>query len=177
MVKVDRVKPVSVAGSEEAAIGGVWVAVSSAGVVVVQIGGNETGFIQGLVKGNQIVVGDHKIQAQEAVLEIIEYLQGRRKQFELRIDWSVMSSFQTAVLQTVNTIPYGKTRTYGQVAALIGKPGAARAVGQANATNPMPLVIPCHRVIAAHGKLQGYSAGEGLKTKAWLLSMEKGNIE
>jgi methylated-DNA-[protein]-cysteine S-methyltransferase len=57
----------------------------------------------------------------------------------------------------------------------MGMPGAARAVGQANARNPLPLVIPCHRVIAADGSLRGYGAGEGLKTKEWLLAMEGGN--
>jgi methylated-DNA-[protein]-cysteine S-methyltransferase len=66
----------------------------------------------------------------------------------------------------------GYTRTYGEIAFEIGNPKAARAVGRANATNPMPLVIPCHRVIGSDGKLRGYGGGEGLSTKEWLLKLE-----
>jgi methylated-DNA-[protein]-cysteine S-methyltransferase len=84
-----------------------------------------------------------------------------------------MSEFQAAVLKIVCAIPYGETRSYGQVALEIGRPGAGRAVGRANATNPIPLLIPCHRVIAADGSLRGYGGGEGLKTKAWLLALER----
>jgi methylated-DNA-[protein]-cysteine S-methyltransferase len=80
--------------------------------------------------------------------------------------------FQIQVLQIVFSIPYGGTRTYGEIAYDIGNPKAARAVGRANATNPMPLVIPCHRVIGSDGKLRGYGGGEGLATKEWLLQME-----
>jgi O-6-methylguanine DNA methyltransferase len=73
-------------------------------------------------------------------------------------------------------IPYGQTRTYREIAAQIGTPNAPRAVGRANATNPMPLVIPCHRVIGTDGKLHGYGGAGGLKTKRWLLTMEGGGI-
>jgi methylated-DNA-[protein]-cysteine S-methyltransferase len=83
-----------------------------------------------------------------------------------------MTPFQQAVLMTVDEIPFGETRSYGEIAAELNKPGAARAVGRANATNPIPLVIPCHRVIGADGSLRGYGAGEGLRTKKWLLEFE-----
>ena len=73
-------------------------------------------------------------------------------------------------------IPYGETRTYGEIAAQIGTPNAPRAVGRANAANPMPLVIPCHRVIGTDGKLHGYGGAGGLKTKQWLLSMEGATV-
>jgi methylated-DNA-[protein]-cysteine S-methyltransferase len=76
------------------------------------------------------------------------------------------------VLQATAAIPYGETRTYGQVAAAVGKPRAARAVGRALATNPMPIVIPCHRVVSADGRLRGYSGLGGLTTKARLLALE-----
>ncbi len=75
-------------------------------------------------------------------------------------------------MQAVYAIPYGETRTYAEIAAQIGRPKAYRAVGRANATNPMPLVIPCHRVIGTDGKLHGYGGGNGLPTKEWLLKME-----
>jgi methylated-DNA-[protein]-cysteine S-methyltransferase len=105
--------------------------------------------------------------------QIKEYVEGRRRVFDLRIDWSfVPSEFQRKALQAVLAIPYGQTRTYGQIAAQIGYPLASRAVGRANATNPMPLVIPCHRVTGSDGRLHGYGGVGGLRTKAWLLKME-----
>jgi methylated-DNA-[protein]-cysteine S-methyltransferase len=104
--------------------------------------------------------------------EIGEYLKGKRREFTFPIDWSTLKPFQRKALQAVYAIPYGETRTYAEIAAQIGHPHAYRAVGRANATNPMPLVIPCHRVIGADGKLHGYGGGEGLPTKEWLLLME-----
>ncbi len=81
--------------------------------------------------------------------------------------------FQRAVYEYVRSIPRGETRTYGQVAAAIGRPRAARAVGQALARNPLPLVIPCHRVVASNGDLRGFSAAGGLALKARLLEWER----
>ena len=104
--------------------------------------------------------------------ELKQYLAGKRREFTLAVDWSAFRPFQRLALQAVFAIPYGETRTYGEIAAQIGRPHAYRAVGRANATNPMPLVIPCHRVIGADGKLHGYGGGDGLPTKEWLLKME-----
>jgi len=104
--------------------------------------------------------------------ELAEYLEGRRQAFTIPIDWTLFRPFQREALQAIFRIPYGETRTYAEIAGQINRPRAYRAVGRANATNPMPLVIPCHRVIGADGKLHGYGGGEGLKTKEWLLRME-----
>ena len=104
--------------------------------------------------------------------QVAEYLQGSRQNFDIKIDWSVMSSFQREVLQEVYNIPFGITRTYGDIAVRLGNPGAMRAVGRANAMNPIPIVIPCHRVLGADGRLHGYSAPGGVETKAWLLRRE-----
>lgn len=104
--------------------------------------------------------------------ELTEYLEGRRSAFTIPIDWSIFRPFQREALQAVYRIPYGETCTYHDIAVEIGRPNASRAVGRANATNPMPLVIPCHRVIGRDGKLHGYGGGQGLKTKEWLLKME-----
>ena len=104
--------------------------------------------------------------------ELREYLTHRRREFSLPIDWDTLRSFQRMALERVYAIPYGETRTYSQIALELGSPRASRAVGRANATNPMPLVIPCHRLIGTDGKLHGYGGGEGLATKEWLLKME-----
>jgi methylated-DNA-[protein]-cysteine S-methyltransferase len=104
--------------------------------------------------------------------ELKQYLGGKRREFTFELDWSPFRPFQRLALQAVFAIPYGETRTYGEIAAQIGHATAYRAVGRANATNPMPLVIPCHRVIGRDGKLHGYGGGDGLPTKEWLLKME-----
>ena len=104
--------------------------------------------------------------------ELHEFLNGKRSAFTIPIDWSLFRPFQREALQAVFRIPYGETCTYHDIAIEIGRPNASRAVGRANATNPMPIVIPCHRVIGRDGKLHGYGGGEGLKTKEWLLKLE-----
>jgi len=104
--------------------------------------------------------------------ELDEYLKGKRRNFTFAIDWSALKPFQLKALKAVYAIPYGKTQTYADIAMQIGHPNAYRAVGSANASNPMPLVIPCHRVIGADGKLHGYGGGDGLPTKEWLLKLE-----
>lgn len=104
--------------------------------------------------------------------ELLDYLAGSREKFRFKIDWQTLRPFQRQAMQAVYAIPYGETRTYAEIATRIGRPRAYRAVGRANATNPMPLVIPCHRVIGSDGKLHGYGGGQGLQTKEWLLKME-----
>lgn len=104
--------------------------------------------------------------------QLREYLEGKRREFTFPINWTIFRPFQKEALRAVFRIPYGETRTYSEIAAEIHRPLAYRAVGRANATNPMPMVIPCHRLIGTDGKLHGYGGGEGLKTKEWLLKME-----
>ncbi len=110
----------------------------------------------------------------DALRQVEEYLARERRQFEIPIDWSGMTDFKMEVLRATLGIPYGETRSYGEVAALIGRPRAARAVGQAEAANPIPLVIPCHRVIGADGQMRGYGGPEGVELKAWILAFEAG---
>ena len=106
----------------------------------------------------------------ERAREILEYLEGNRKEFTFPIS-PAGTSFQTAVWEALRHIPYGQTQTYGQIAAAIGRPGAARAVGQAANRNPIWIVIPCHRVIGSNGSLTGYAGGTELKQS--LLELEK----
>lgn len=118
----------------------------------------------------QIILDEDKTE--HALLQIAEFLNGERREFDIPINWSVMTPFQAQALRLTYAIPYGQTLTYGEIAAQIGNPRAARAVGRAQATNPMPLVIPCHRVLGADGKLHGYGAANGIESKAWLLELE-----
>lgn len=104
--------------------------------------------------------------------ELREYLNGKRTAFTIPIDWSFFTQFQREALQAVFRIPYGEIRTYMDIAREIDRPHAYRAVGAANAMNPMPIVIPCHRVLGTDGKLHGYGGGDGLPTKQWLLKLE-----
>jgi methylated-DNA-[protein]-cysteine S-methyltransferase len=156
-------------------LGPIWAAVSEQGLVVVEISRDQVAINEQLIRMSydQVVVDQDKTAA--ALQEISEYLSGERQTFEMPIDWSVLTPFQERALRATFEIPYGSVKTYGEIAQLLGNPRAARAVGRAEATNPMPLVIPCHRVIGSDGGLHGYGAGEGLATKAWLLELESSN--
>lgn len=101
--------------------------------------------------------------------ELLEYFAGDRTSFDVMVR-PRGTAFAQRVWDALRSIPYGATRTYGEIARLIGNPEAARAVGTANGRNPIPIVIPCHRVVAAGGKLGGY--GGGLKLKRALLDLE-----
>lgn len=105
----------------------------------------------------------------ETIDQLLEYTLGERRIFEIDLDMRA-TDFQKAVYKQVAKIDYGQTLSYSDIATAIGKPTAVRAVGAANGANPIPLVIPCHRVIARGGALQGYAGG--LEMKARLLAME-----
>jgi methylated-DNA-[protein]-cysteine S-methyltransferase len=101
------------------------------------------------------------------------YAEGRRDDFrDVPVDWGEMTAFQQKVLTLCRRIPFGKTLTYGELAARAGSPRAARAVGSCMARNPIPLIIPCHRVLASGGRLGDYSAPGGTETKKRLLDLE-----
>ena len=111
--------------------------------------------------------------ATEALHQITEYLGGNRRQFTMPLDLPGMTPFQLQVLSLTLQIPYGQTSTYKAIAIQMGKVHAARAVGRVEATNPIPLVIPCHRVLGSDGSLHGYGGPGGIKMKAWLLKLEQ----
>ena len=104
--------------------------------------------------------------------QLEEYFAGERKDFDLPLHLSG-TDFQVRVLEELQRIPYGETTTYGAIAERIGRPKAGRAVGAANGRNPIPIIIPCHRVIGSSGKLTGF--GGGLDTKEELLRLEAEN--
>ena len=107
----------------------------------------------------------------ETARQLGEYFRGERRIFELPLDFAG-TDFQKQVWQALLTIPYGETRSYGQIARQIGSPNAVRAVGAANGRNPISIVAPCHRVIGASGSLTGFAGG--LEAKLYLLMLESG---
>lgn len=106
----------------------------------------------------------------ECALQLEEYFDGSRKEFDLKLDFGNAPSFHQEVWKMVRLIPYGRTRTYADIADILDHNLAFRAVGRANGMNPLPIVIPCHRVLGKDGNLTGYAYG--LEMKRWLLSHE-----
>jgi len=106
----------------------------------------------------------------KAAVQIEEYLAGKRTQFSLPLAMHG-TAFQMAVWQALQSIPYGETRSYKEIAVMIGKPKAARAVGMANNRNPISIIVPCHRVIGHDGSLVGY--GSGIPLKKYFLELEQ----
>lgn len=109
----------------------------------------------------------------QAASQLDEYFQGRRRVFDLPLA-PQGTVFEQDVWKALQTIPYGETRSYADIARQVGSPSACRAVGRANGWNPISIIIPCHRVIGANGKLTGYAGG--LTIKQYLLELEQGNV-
>lgn len=109
----------------------------------------------------------------EAEKQLLEYLSGDRKKFDLKLA-AQGTEFQKTVWNTLQEIPYGETRSYKQVAEMLGRPEASRAVGMANSKNPILILTPCHRIVGSDGKLTGYAGG--LEIKKTLLELEKNHV-
>lgn len=157
-------------------LGKVGIAVSSGGLLRVRM------FVEAeddFFRLNQAIQeGDYLFDSNQTGpfrAQINEYLHRKRRSFTFPIDWGSYTPFQKAVLQETLAIPYGETRSYGQVAAAVGNPKAFRAVGQAEKRNQAPLVIPCHRVIGSDGSLTGYGGPDNVDLKDRLLIFERGN--
>jgi methylated-DNA-[protein]-cysteine S-methyltransferase len=110
----------------------------------------------------------------KAEKQLLEYFRGERREFDLPLDIRG-TPFQSAVWEALLGIPFGETRSYGELAKQLGNPRATRAVGAANGRNPISIVVPCHRVIGSTGKLTGFAGG--LKAKHFLLALERGSKE
>jgi methylated-DNA-[protein]-cysteine S-methyltransferase len=106
----------------------------------------------------------------DAMRELEEYFAGRRRDFELPLDWTLTGPFARRVLRFTARIPYGDVSSYGEAATAAGSPRGSRAAGNALGSNPIPIVVPCHRVLRRGGALGGY--GGGLDRKRWLLGLE-----
>jgi len=158
-------------------LGRVFFAATTTGLVAIAFGVSERAFRDRL-RANFGVEAERARQKLGRIGEQLrEYLAGRRTRFDLPLDLRALPEFQRRVLLAALKIPHGQVTTYGELARRIGHPKAARAVGQALGHNPIPLVIPCHRVLGADGSLHGYGAGKGLPTKAWLLTLEGARFE
>lgn len=173
--KEQNAPPIYIGELNGTALGDFRIAASDLGLVAIEWADSQPEFDAYLARLKRPIVKDAK-RIKPYAKELVEYFNGKRRAFTFPIDWTRFTSFQRKALQAVFLIPYGETRTYMDIARQIKHPRAYRAVGNANATNPMPLVIPCHRVIGADGKLHGYGGGQGLKTKTWLLKMENATI-
>jgi methylated-DNA-[protein]-cysteine S-methyltransferase len=107
---------------------------------------------------------------EEARRELDEYFAGKRRRFDMALDWSLIGAFGQRVLRAASTIPYGGVLSYAEIASEAGSPRGSRAAGSALGANPIPIVIPCHRVLRKGGALGGYAGG--LERKQWLLELE-----
>jgi methylated-DNA-[protein]-cysteine S-methyltransferase len=158
--------------SIDSQFGRICFAATETGLVNVSIGPSERAFAAQL----RAHLGVEPVHAPARLAaigrQLREYLHGKRLSFDLPLDLSAVPEFQRQVLLKALEIPRGQVATYGDIARRIGHPKASRAVGQALGSNPIPLVIPCHRVIGSDGKLRGYGTGRGVQTKAQLLRWE-----
>jgi O-6-methylguanine DNA methyltransferase len=151
-------------------LGPLYVATSAKGLCSVDFGVSEADFKKRL---DPLARTERNPAALAPIAEQLQaYFAGTRLRFDASLDLDQLTPFQASVLQTARRIPRGSVWTYGQVARTLGKPQASRAVGQALGRNPVPIVIPCHRVIASDGGLGGYSGGGGLESKRFLLQLE-----
>ena len=173
---MNRQQPITIYYSQIASspAGPLWVAVTDRGLYALEFDKPEADFLQILKRrASQVAIRRDEAHTLTTSQQIIEYFQMKRAAFELEIDLSGIAAFQQEALKATLAIPYGQTATYAEIAAAIGHPSAARAVGRAEATNPIPLVIPCHRVVGSDGKLHGYGGPGGINLKAQLLEMER----
>jgi len=108
---------------------------------------------------------------------VVDYFEGKRTRFSSAVDLSLLPPFHQSVLETCRRIRYGHTASYADLARAVGKPNAARAVGGAMARNPLPMVIPCHRILSADGSIGGYSSTRGVNEKIRLLQLEGARVD
>lgn len=145
-------------------VGPLLLAASDAGLRTIEFDASQ----HPVQRGDDWQPGDHPLLAATAT-QLREYFDGTRRAFDLPLA-PEGTDFQQRVWQTLATIPYGQTISYAELASRVGKPSASRAVGAANGRNPLPIVLPCHRVIGTNGSLTGF--GGGLPVKRFLLELE-----
>jgi methylated-DNA-[protein]-cysteine S-methyltransferase len=151
-------------------VGELFVAVSDRGLCTISYDTDAEAKLEVLARG----FGTRVLRAPRAVdetrRELDEYFEGKRQRFDLEVDLRLSRDFGRAVLKELAAVPFGEVTTYGTLAARAGKPRAARAVGTIMNRNPIPIVLPCHRVVGANGSLVGYAGG--IERKQQLLKLE-----
>jgi O-6-methylguanine DNA methyltransferase len=157
---------------DDTPVGRLFIALGTKGIIALEYSENEVAFVSHLKRrvGGEPERSPERLK--EAARQVMEYLKGKRQAFDLRVDLAGLTPFQRRVLQAVARVPRGKVATYSEIARRIDQPKAARAVGQALRHNPIPIVIPCHRVLASDGGLGGYTGRGGVRTKRQLLALE-----
>jgi methylated-DNA-[protein]-cysteine S-methyltransferase len=158
-----RARPVVYWNWLDAPIGRVLVAVGDAGLLRVGFRRSAASFAVALARQLDADVVRSPERTADIVRQLRAYFAGERRAFELPVDLARLSPFQRRVLTATAAVPAGRLVSYGDIARRIGRPGGSRAVGQALGHNPVPIVIPCHRVIAAGGRLGGYTGGLAIK--------------
>jgi len=154
-------------------IGQVWLGSTPKGIFYISLGDVDSGALRGQFAGRRDVTIDEGGQfAGKMAREVNRYFEGKLRTFTVPLDLRGWSPFAKKVWRATSRIPFGQTRTYGWLADRVGGPNFARAVGGALSSNPVPLIIPCHRVVGANGELGGFT-GE-LWIKRWLLDFEAG---
>jgi O-6-methylguanine DNA methyltransferase len=151
-------------------LGLLFAAVNKRGLCALDFGRQEKQFIERFDPRARLEKNPKAVQL--VLAQLREYFAGDRSSFNLPVDISQLTPFQRSVLDVACRIAPGEVWTYHRVAEELGRPRSSRPVGGALARNPIPIVIPCHRVVASDGSLGGYSGGSGLKAKRWLLRLE-----
>ncbi len=157
-------------GEMSSPLGPLFAAVNERGLCALDFGRKESEFLQRFDNRTRLEKTPKAVQ--RVLAQLREYFAGDRSSFNLPVDISQLTPFQQSVLDIACRIAPGQVWTYHRVAAELGQPRSSRPVGGALARNPIPIVIPCHRVVASDGSLGGYSGGSGLKAKRWLLRLE-----
>jgi methylated-DNA-[protein]-cysteine S-methyltransferase len=163
----------------ETPLGWAGLAWTERGVAGVELPGSDAARVRARLRRRfpQADASPAPAEIRDAMQGIVAVLGGQARDLSrVQLDERGVSAFEHAVYAVARRIPFGQTRTYGQVAAEVGDPRLARDVGQALARNPFPIVVPCHRIIAAGGKLGGFSARGGVTTKQRLLAIERANV-
>ena len=156
-------------------LGPLWIAVGPKGVLAIHYGAEPSqGELARIVRTYGPGVLPDPRRADPVARELDQYFAGKRKSFDVAVDLSPLTVFQQRILGATARVAFGDVSTYAKVAAKAGSEKAARAAGQALGSNPIPIVVPCHRIVASDGSLGGYAGG--LEAKRVLLQLERGSV-
>ena len=159
----------------DTSLGPVALAATDSGVVRCNLPGSDPdALVEEVIARTGLEPDEGGGMVDEAADQVIAFLEGELREFALDLDWQLIGGFHREVLKATTRIPWGETASYGEVAALAGRPGAARAAGTALSKNPIALIVPCHRIIKSDGTTGGYGGGpSGTALKQRLLDLEK----